>query len=98
MEANYWNPNWNLAACAEQLGMSKSTLSRRFQQQNGRKFSELLIQLRIREAKRLMKETEVPLDEVARLSGFGTASYFSSVYKKHENLTPSQYRQGKLHL
>lgn len=98
MEANYWNPNWNLAACAEQLQMNKSTLSRRFQQQNGRKFSELLMQIRIREAKRLMKETDVPLDEVARLSGFGTASYFSSVYKKHENLTPSQYRQGKLHL
>ncbi|OHX49634.1 hypothetical protein BB776_04195 [Planococcus salinarum] len=98
MEANYWNPDWNLAACAEQLRMNKSTLSRRFQKQNGRKFSELLIHIRIREANRLMKETEIPLDEVARLSGFGTASYFSAVYKKYEKLTPSQYRQGRMHL
>lgn len=98
MEANYWNPAWNLAACAEQLHMNKSTLSRRFQKQNGRKFSELLIQIRIREANRLMKETDIPLDEVARLSGFGTPSYFSAVYKKYEQITPSQYRQGKLHI
>ena len=98
MEANYWNPDWNLAACAEQLRMNKSTLSRRFQKQNGRKFSELLMHIRIREANRLMKETDIPLDEVARLSGFGTASYFSAVYKKYEKLTPSQYRQGKLHI
>ncbi|WP_033542378.1 helix-turn-helix transcriptional regulator [Planococcus sp. CAU13] len=96
MEANYWNPDWNLSACAEQLQMNKSTLSRRFQKQNGRKFSEQLMHIRIREAKRLMKETDISLDEVARLSGFGTASYFSSVYKKYENLTPSQYRQGEL--
>src|SRR5690606_35797380 len=63
MEANYWNPDWNLSACAEQLRMNKSTLSRRFQKQNGRKFSELLLQIRIREANRLMKETDIPLDE-----------------------------------
>lgn len=98
MEANYWNPDWNLSACAEQLRMSKSTLSRRFQKQNGRKFSEVLLQIRIREAKRLLKETDISLDEVARLSGFGTASYFSAVYKKHEKETPSAYRQGKFHL
>lgn len=98
MEANYWNPDWNLAACADQLGMNKSTLSRRFQQQNGRKFSYTLMQIRIREANRLMKETGIALDEVAKLSGFGTASYFSAVYKKHEGLTPSQYRQGEMHL
>lgn len=97
MEANYWNPDWNLSACAEQLRMNKSTLSRRFQKQNGRKFSELLIRIRIREANRLMKETTISLDRVARLSGFGTASYFSAVYKKYEKLTPSQYRQGELH-
>lgn len=98
MEANYWNPDWNLSACAEQLRMNKSTLSRRFQKQSGRKFSALLMQIRIREANRLMKETDIPLDEVARLSGFGNASYFSAVYKKREKLTPSQYRQGELHL
>lgn len=98
MEANYWNPDWNLSACAEQLRINKSTLSRRFQKQNGRKFSELLMEIRIREAKRLMKETDIPLDEVARLSGFGTASYFSAVYKKYESLTPSQYRLGKFRI
>ncbi|MFC4354515.1 helix-turn-helix transcriptional regulator [Chryseomicrobium palamuruense] len=97
MEANYWNPDWNLSACADQLCINKSTLSRRVQKQMGQKFSELLIRIRIREANRLMKETDIPMEEVARLSGFSTASYFSAVYKKYEKRTPTDYRQGSVY-
>lgn len=97
MEANYWNPDWNLSTCADQLRVNKSTLSRRVQKQIGQKFSELLIRIRIREANRLMKETDIPMDEVARLSGFSTSSYFSAVYKKYEKRTPSEFRQGNIY-
>lgn len=93
MEANYWDPDWNLAACAEQLDLNKSTLSRRFHQETGQKFSDALASIRLTEAKRLMKETRLPLDEIAKLSGFANASYFSAVYKRKENVTPSDFRK-----
>ncbi|HSI66487.1 MAG TPA: helix-turn-helix domain-containing protein [Planococcus sp. (in: firmicutes)] len=95
METNYWNPDWNLTACAETLGMTRSTLSRRFQQETGRKFVNTLYAIRLREAKRLMIETDLALEEVARLTGFSNASYFSAVYRKYEHLTPTEFRQGK---
>lgn len=94
METNYWNADWNLAACAAQMRINKSTLSRRFHQKTGRKFSQALNELRISEAKKLMKETTLSLDEVAKLCGFSNASYFSSVYKKYEHINPSQFRDS----
>lgn len=97
IEANYWDPSWSLAACADALGMGKSTLSRKFQQKTGKKFSAALTERRLLEAKKLLLETRLALEEIARLSGFSNASYFSAIYKKYESTTPSLFRQQHRH-
>ena len=97
IEANYWDPSWSLAACADALGMGKSTLSRKFQQKTGKKFSAALTERRVQEAKKLLLETRLALEEIARLSGFSNASYFSAIYKKYESTTPSLFRQQHRH-
>lgn len=92
MESNYWNPDWNLTACAEMLRINKSTLSRKFSQATGRTFRGCLHEIRIREAKRLLKETTVALDEVARLTGYTHQTYFNAKFKDATGQTPSKYR------
>lgn len=92
MESNYWNPNWNLAACAEMLRMNKSTISRKFSQSTGRTFRDSLNEIRIQEAKRLLKETNVSLEEVARLTGYTHQTYFNAKFKAATGQTPSKYR------
>ncbi|MGB3260374.1 helix-turn-helix transcriptional regulator [Paenisporosarcina sp.] len=92
MESNYWDSNWNLAACAEVLQMNKSTLSRRFSKSTGKKFRETLQEIRIGEAKRLLKETNASLEEVSRLAGFTHQSYFNTKFRASTGQTPSQYR------
>lgn len=94
MESNYWNPEWNLAACAEMLRINKSTLSRKFSQSTGGTFRDSLHEIRIREAKRLLKETTITLDEVARLTGYTHQTYFNAKFKAATGQTPSQYRYG----
>ncbi|OCA80826.1 response regulator transcription factor [Pseudobacillus wudalianchiensis] len=94
IEANYWDCNWNLAACAEALRINKSTLSRRFAAESGQTFRDTLHQVRLREAKRLLKETDLPLEEVARLAGYSHQSYFNAKFKLYESVTPSAYRSG----
>lgn len=93
LEANYWDASWSLAACADTLGVGKSTLSRKFQQKTGKKFNVALTERRLSEAKKLLRETRLPLEEIARLSGFSNASYFSAIYKKFERTTPSDFRK-----
>lgn len=92
MESNYWDSNWNLATCAEALHLNKSTLSRKFSQSTGKKFRDTLQEIRIREAKRLLKETKAPLEEVARLAGYTHQTYFNAKFKAATGKTPSSYR------
>lgn len=92
MESNYWNPAWNLAACADALNINKSTLSRKYHQSTGVKFRDALQEIRIREAKRLLKESDASLEEVSRLSGFTHQSYFNAKFKTATGQTPSSYR------
>lgn len=92
MESNYWNPNWNLSACAEMLHINKSTLSRKFAQSTGKTFRDSLHEIRIREAKRLLKETKASFDEVARLTGYTHQTYFNAKFKAATGQTPSSYR------
>ena len=92
MESNYWNPAWNLAACADALNINKSTLSRKYHQSTGVKFRDALQEIRIREAKRLLKESDASLEEVSRLSGFTHQSYFNAKFKIATGQTPSSYR------
>jgi len=92
MESNYWNPDWNLAACAEALRMNKSTLSRKFSHSTGKTFRDSLHEIRIREAKRLLKETDITFEEVARLTGYTHQTYFNAKFKAAMGRTPSAYR------
>lgn len=98
MESNYWDPQWNLEACADTLRIHKSTLSRRFAAESGKTFRETLHEIKIREAKRLLKETDLPLDEIARLVGYQHRTYFNAKFKQMEKKTPTEYRMGLGHL
>lgn len=94
IESNYWDAGWNLSACAEGLRMNKSTLSRRFSAESGQTFRTHLHQVRIREAKRLLQETDISLDEVARLIGYAHQTYFNAKFKQYVGSTPLAFRTG----
>lgn len=94
IEANYWDTQWSLAVCADSLRINKSTLSRRFSTESGQSFRVVLHQVRIREAKRLLQETNLPMGEIAGLVGYTHQSYFTEKFRQHEKSTPTTYRTG----
>lgn len=55
-----------------------------------------LDRLRLSHAKRLMKETNLPLAEIARESGFKSASAFCEVFKRIVGCLPKEYREKYL--
>ncbi|MCG7335740.1 helix-turn-helix domain-containing protein [Sporosarcina sp. ACRSM] len=92
IEANYWDAGWGLANCAEALRINKSTLSRRFAAESDQPFRVVLHRVRIEEAKRLLQETDLSIEEISRLVGYVHQSYFSAKFKQFENCTPFAYR------
>ncbi|WP_040758402.1 helix-turn-helix transcriptional regulator [Sporosarcina newyorkensis] len=91
---NYWDSSWNLAACAEEMKIHKSTLSRKYAKEAGQSFGDTLLGIRIEQAQRLLKETDLTISEVAETSGFSHPAYFSKRFKEVVGRTPNEYRQS----
>jgi len=53
-----------------------------------------LMNIRIRKACSLLKESTMPITEIAMRCGFGDSNYFSRAFRKTKGITPSQYRSG----
>jgi LacI family transcriptional regulator len=78
---------------AQQMGMSRRTLERRFQEMLGRGIEAEMRRVRIQRARQLLSATSMPLREVAEKAGFGDVFYFSTAFRKAENMSPGEWRR-----
>ena len=83
---------WTLEMAARAVGMSPRSLQRRLHAK-GQRFSNLLAQVRLNTAARLLLESEASLAECGYLSGFADQSHFTRQFRRHTGLTPSLYRR-----
>ncbi|MOA11193.1 Transcriptional activator NphR [compost metagenome] len=96
MEQNC-SANVGLPEIVEQAHMSVSYLNELFRDAFGMSPYSFLIQLRIRESKKIMvTHPEMALKEVSLLAGFNDVSHFVATFRKKEGITPAKYRE--LHL
>lgn len=74
--------------------ISKSYLSRMFKQVTGFGFAEYVNLTRVKEAERLLRETNHSITHVSELSGFDNFSHFGKMFKRLTGVTPREYRRG----
>jgi transcriptional regulator GlxA family with amidase domain len=91
MEANVEEP-LTTAELAEHLGISRRQLERLFKKHLQAVPSRYYLDLRLRRARRLLRESEHPAGEVAMMTGFSSAAHFSTAYRNHFGLTPREER------
>lgn len=94
---SYINQNMHLPLTlekiAEHCGISKRTLTRRFEQQVGESPHKYLIRVRMKQAKALLHDINLSLQEIAELIGFKDSHYFSNQFKQYFDISPKRYRQ-----
>lgn len=73
--------------------MSVRTFTRRFREETGMSPTRWLIQQRVERARRLLEETDLPIDRVAREAGFGTAASMRQHLAAALGVSPSAYRR-----
>ncbi len=89
---NYLNSYYDLAEAIEHTGYSKSHFRKLFRNETGLPPLEFLNDRRLEHAKKIMRQqTEITIKEIAQRSGFSDAYYFSRIFKKKENMTPTEY-------
>lgn len=79
---------------ADYVGISRSHLFRSFQSYLRKSPKEYLTGYRIRQACRLLKETDLPVSAIAYSVGFENNLYFSKAFKKQKGVSPSEYRMS----
>lgn len=79
---------------ASKMCMSPKQLNRKILAITGENTTAYLIQIRLSKAKRLLDSPEnIPIGDIAMQCGFEDSAYFSRIFKKMFNLTPSQYKK-----
>ncbi|WP_405874222.1 GlxA family transcriptional regulator [Streptomyces sp. NBC_00005] len=81
-----------LTDLARHAGISVRTLTRRFHAESGVSPLQWLLHQRIERARELLETTTLPMDQVARACGLGTADSLRAHVIRRTGLTPSAYR------
>jgi AraC-like DNA-binding protein len=88
----YSDPNLDFDQVAKELPISPKRLSRILNQQVGISFRQLLRDLRIEEAKRILTSRQFTIKEVAARVGFSDSHYFSRSFRESTGLKARDYQ------
>ena len=86
----------SLSAVAAEFGLSPQYFSTFFRDNFGRTFTQHINSLRIEQAARLLRETDLPVMEVGFRVGFDNFSYFIKRFRLVYGVSPSHYRKNSL--
>ncbi|RZJ66206.1 MAG: AraC family transcriptional regulator [Flavobacterium sp.] len=96
-QKRYLDPNLTLDSLADELGMSKSHLSRIVNASWQTGFPEYINNLRTDEAKRYLNDPEFEnytLVAIGLEAGFASKTSFNTAFRKNTGMTPSEYRKS----
>jgi len=91
IEKNYQNVDMSLNMVCAHLCVSTSYFSTIFKNATGETFVEALTRIRMEKAKKLLEISNRKSYEVALEVGYNDPHYFSSLFKKHQGMTPTEY-------
>ncbi len=90
IEQNYQKSEFSIEDLAKLLSTSKSTLQRRLKSITDQTPIELLNEYRVKKADALLRNQDLPIKEVAYMTGFSDQFYFSRKYKEYFGYAPSK--------
>lgn len=90
--ADHFSSNITLNDAAKAANISSSYLSLLFKQETGINFSDYLTQYRMKQAEKLLVETNLRIYEIAEKVGFSSPYYFSRVFKDATKMTCKEYK------
>jgi AraC-like DNA-binding protein len=91
--ANYQNPNLRLSDVATESGISEEMTSELLKQHSDLSFRQYLNQIRMEEAKRLLKVSSLQISEIAFKVGYNNVQHFNRVFKEYTDLQPKNFRE-----
>lgn len=93
IEANF-DKDLNMAVVSNEISMNYSLFSYVFKQYTGSNFVNYLRDIRVKEAKRLLKDTDMKVVDISQCIGYDNEKHFMKVFKTCTGVSPSEYRKN----
>ena len=90
---NNYEDNLSIEEVAKNCGYSKSNFCKIFKTITGDTFHNVLNNHRLKLACILLKNSIYPVEDIATKVGFADAKSFCRIFKKHNGISPGQYRK-----
>ena len=84
---------WTVAALASEVALSPSRFAARFREKVGTSVITYLARWRANLAARLLRDTDLPLAEIARCAGYESTPAFSRAFRSHVGVSPAEWRR-----
>lgn len=93
LEKIYQEPAYSRADMARECAVPESMVSRVVNAYFGKSFPQLLNERRVEDAKRLLLETDAPMQVICGQAGFNSLPSFNRVFRELTGETPGQFRR-----
>lgn len=90
---NMDDSDFSVEQLCQDVGISRTQLHRKMKEITGVSTSEFIRNLRLEQAARLLREGKINVTQVAYAVGFNNSAHFSTVFKKHFGMSPSEYSE-----
>lgn len=84
----------NMAVVSNYISMNYSLFSYSFKQYTGSNFVNYLKDIRMKEAKRLLAESDMRIIEISQAVGYENEKHFMKIFKASCGVSPSEYRKN----
>lgn len=89
----HFRENITLTSISEHIYINSAYLSVMFKKKTGKSIIEVLTEIRMEEAKRLLLDSDYKTYQIAEMIGYRDAAYFSNAFKKYNSLSPQDFRK-----
>lgn len=85
--------NLSIDNIVSKINYSRAYIFREFKKATGKSIMEYFTDLKIKTAKKMLRETDFSIREIAEKLSFDTPNYFSKTFKKINGVTPTAYKK-----
>lgn len=94
IEENIFNPNLSVSMIAEKVNLSVNYLRNIYKENTNESLTAYISQRKLALICEMLADKDMPIQDISDKLGFTTKNYFFTFFKKHMNMTPTQYRSS----
>jgi len=92
--ARHYDKDLHLEMIADEIGLSPKYVSRLYKDATGSSITDTISRTRMEKAKELLLDTDLKISDIAERIGIHSRTTFLRLFKKHEGVSPMDYRNA----